>query len=91
MEPLSAKVVIAFFYLMQGDLVSYTVSDYKSFAEEENIPPFRTCEMLVRDIGFMESVRAGLEEGEAMRAACYLTDDIMVLGEPTASAYVEAK
>jgi|GEM_PF-820964 hypothetical protein len=90
MEPLSAKVVIAFFYLMHGDMVSYTVSDYESFAKEENIPATMTCETLVRNVGFMESVRAGLEPGEAMRASCHLTDDIMLLGDPTASAYVDA-
>jgi hypothetical protein len=91
MEPLSAKVVIAFFYLMHGDMVSYTVSDYVSFAQEENIPAATTCEALVRNVGFMESVRSGLEEGEAMRASCFLTEDIMVLGEPTASACVDAR
>ena len=88
MEPLSAKVVIAFFYLMNGELVSYTVSDYDSFTQEENIPPGRTCATLIQDVGFMEAVRAGLTPGETMRAGCYSTDDIMVLGDALATSTV---
>jgi len=88
MEPLTLKVVIAFFYMMNGNLVSYTISDYESFAAEEKIPPELTCTTLIRNVGFMESVRSGLAKGESMRAACYTTDDLMELGEPDASAHI---
>jgi hypothetical protein len=88
MEPLTLKVVIAFYYMMNGNLVSYTVSDYESFTVEEKIPPGRSCTTLIRDVGFMEAVRSGLTSGESMRAACYTTDDIMVLGAPDASSHI---
>ena len=88
MDVLTAKVVIAFFYMLGGDLVSYTVSDYESFAVEEKIPPGRTCTALIRDVGFMESVRSGLTPGEVMRAGCYTTNDIMVLGPPDATVSI---
>jgi len=88
MDVLTAKVAIAFFYMLGGDLVSYTVSDYASFAVEENIPPGRTCVALIRDVGFMESVRSSLTPGETMRASCYTTNDIMVLGPPDATVSI---
>jgi hypothetical protein len=88
MDVLTAKVVIAFFYMLGGELVSYTVSDYETFVVEEKIPPGRTCVTLVRDVGFMESVRSGLTPGETMRAGCYTTNDIMVLGAPDAMVRV---
>ena len=88
MDAITAKVVIAFFYMLGGDLVSYTVSDYESFAVEEKISPGRTCTALIRDVGFMESVRSGLTLGEVMRAGCYTTRDIMVLGAPDATVSI---
>jgi len=88
MDVLTAKVAIAFFYMLGGDLVSYTISDYASFAVEENIPPGRTCVALIRDVGFMESVRSSLTPGETMRAGCYTTNDIMVLGVPDATVRI---
>ena len=74
--------------MLNGDLISYTISDYASFAVEEKIQPGRTCPTLIRDVGFMESVRSGLIVGETMRAACYTTDDIMVLGTADATVSI---
>ena len=88
METLAAKVVIAFFYLMNGDLVSYTVSDYATLAEAENFRAGQACVDMIRDVGFLEQVRSGLAEGESMRAACYTTDNLMVLGEPDAQVEI---
>ena len=82
MDAVSAKIVIAFFYMVSGDLISYTVSDYQAFAEEERLPAGLTCAALIQNVRFIEDVRRDLTPGESMRAACFTTDDLMVLGEP---------
>ena len=82
METLAAKIVIAFFYMVNGDLVSYTVSDFEAFAQEERLPTGLTCATLIQNVRFIEDVRRDLTPGESMRAACFTTDDLMVLGEP---------
>ncbi len=79
------KTVVAFFYLMNGGIVSYTVSDYDIFRERESIPAARTCALLISDLKFIQDVRNGLKPGESMRASCFSTDDLLVLGEPVAS------
>ncbi|MEN3952878.1 hypothetical protein [Iodidimonas sp. SYSU 1G8] len=82
------KIVIAFFYLLHGDLVSYTVSDYTAFQREAKIPATLACERLIEDEGFGADVRKGFAEGESMRADCYRTDDPMVLGTPYHSVLI---
>lgn len=74
------KSVIAFFYILHGQLVSYTVSSYEALRQEEGVPAWMTCEMLVQDKKFLADVRDDLKPGEEMRADCYLTDDLMHLG-----------
>lgn len=74
------KSVIAFFYILHGQLVSYTVSDYEALRQEESVPAWMTCEMLIQDKNFLADVRNDLEPGEEMRAECYLTNDLMHLG-----------
>ena len=83
------KIVIAFFYLLNGDIVSYTVSDYVAFQEIEDIMEARSCELLISDMQFIESTRAGLKPGESMRASCYTTNDMMELGDPNASVDIQ--
>jgi hypothetical protein len=82
------NTLIAFFYLLNGQLVSYTVSDYAAFQKEERIPPALTCEAFAERIGQDEKVRADLSSGETMRAECYRTDDMLVLGDPFYSVTV---
>jgi hypothetical protein len=76
------KVWIAFFYLLHGDVVSYTVSEYDAFRAEAGIAAPLACEALTRDQGFVADVRKGLAQDESMRAECYRTDDPLRLGEP---------
>lgn len=84
------KTVIAFFYLLNGSLTAYTVSDYNHMRAERGIPESRTCELLISDMGFMADIRDSLKPGESARAACYLTGDLMNLGNPAASVQIEA-
>lgn len=74
------KSVIAFFYILHGQIVSYTVSDYEALRQEEGVPAWMTCEMLIQDKNFLADVRDDLESGEEMRADCYLTDNLTQLG-----------
>ncbi len=82
------KIVIAFFYMLHGDLVSYTVSEYTAFQRETSIPATLACDMLIEDKGFGADVRKDLAEGESMRADCYSTDDPMALGTPFHSVLI---
>jgi hypothetical protein len=82
------KTLIALFYLLNGNLVSYTVSEYGAFQREAHIDASRPCEAAIADKGFVESVRKGLAEGESMRAECYRSDDPMKLGAPYESVTI---
>ncbi|MBI1180703.1 MAG: hypothetical protein GC201_09105 [Alphaproteobacteria bacterium] len=85
------KTLIAFFYLLNGNLVSYTVSEYGAFQKEEHVEASLTCQQLADRVGHDEKVRQGLHEGESMRAECYRTDDMMKLGDPTYTVTVTRK
>ncbi|MFN3231656.1 MAG: hypothetical protein ACE363_05800 [Alphaproteobacteria bacterium] len=85
LELAALKTLIGFFYMLNGDIVSYTVSDYGAFQEDAGILPEWTCEMLIREEGFAADVKTGLEKGESMRAECYVSEDIRNLGEPSIS------
>lgn len=82
------KSVIAFFYILHGQLVSYTVSSYEALRQEEGVPAWMTCEMLIQDKNFLADVRDDLDAGEEMRADCYLTDDLMNLGTAEGSVRI---
>jgi hypothetical protein len=76
------QTLIALFYLLNGTLVSYTVSEYGAFQREAHIDASRPCEAAIGNKDFIESVRKGLAEGETMRAECYRSADPMTLGQP---------
>lgn len=82
------KSVIVFLYILQGQLVSYTVSDFESLRREEGIPAWMTCEMLIQDKNFLADVREDLEPGEEMSAECYLTNDLKNLGSAQGSVTI---
>lgn len=82
------KSVIAFFYILHGQLVSYTVSSYEALRQEEGVPAWMTCEMLIQDKSFLADVRGDLDAGEEMRADCYLTDDLTNLGTAEGSVRI---
>jgi hypothetical protein len=82
------KIIIALFYLLNGDLVSYTVSDYAAFQREARIEASTPCESAIGNKDFIASVRKGLKDGESMRAECYRTDDLMVPGQPYQSVTI---
>ncbi len=82
------KTLIALFYLLNGDVVSYTVSEYGAFQREAKIDAARPCEAAIGNKDFIESVRKGLAEGESMRAECYRSEDPMKLGPPYQSVTI---
>lgn len=82
------KSIIAFYYLLQGQIVGYTVSEYEALRVEENLPTWTTCEMLIRDEEFLRAVRDDLGENEQMRAECYIADDLLKLGTPVGSTTI---
>ena len=82
------KSVIAFYYLLHGQIVGYTVSEYEALRREEGLPTWTTCEILIRDEEFLLSVREDLAKDEEMRAECYITGDILKLGSPVASSTI---
>ena len=82
------KSIIAFFYILQGQIVAYTVSEYETLRKEEDLPTWATCETLLEDTDFITSIREDLGDGEQVRAECYMTDDILRLGSPVASVVV---
>ena len=82
------KTLIVLFYLLNGNLVSYTVSEYGAFQREAHIDAARPCEAAIGNKDFIESVRKGLAEGESMKAECYRSDDLMTLGEPYTSVTI---
>ncbi len=75
------KTIIALFYLLNGNLVSYTVSEYGAFQREARIDAAQPCEAAIGNKDFIASVRKGLAEGESMKAECYRSEDLMTLGE----------
>lgn len=83
------KSIIAFYYLLQGQIVGYTVSEYEALRQEEGLPTWTTCEMLIQDEDFLRAVREDLSEGEQMRAECYIADDILLLGTPIGTTTIE--
>ena len=76
------KTLIVFFYLMNGETVSYTVSDYAAFKIAEGLPEALSCEAMIGNDRFANDVKLGLKEGESMRAQCHKSDDVGVLNEP---------
>jgi hypothetical protein len=82
------KTIIVLFYLLNGNLVSYTVSEYGAFQREARIEASRPCEAAIGNKDFIESVRKGLAEGESMKAECYRGDDLIKLGEPYKSVTI---
>lgn len=82
------KSIIAFYYLLQGQIVGYTVSEYEALRVEEGLPTWTTCEMLIQDADFLRAVRDDLDENEQMKAECYMTDDFLQLGEPVGSVTI---
>ena len=76
------KTLIAFFYLMNGEVVSYTVSDFEVFKATEGIPGALACEDMIQNQRFAADVRAGLKPGEAMRAECHYAATVGPLGDP---------
>ena len=82
------KTLIALFYLLNGNLVSYTVSEYGAFQREAKIDAATPCEAAIGNKSFIDSVRKGLAEGESMKAECYRSDDPMRLGEPYQSVTI---
>lgn len=90
LEVAALKTLIGFFYMLNGDVISYTVSEYSAFQNDAGILPEWTCEMLIQDPGFSSDVKAGFADGESMRAECYLSEDIRDLGEPYQSITIQA-
>ncbi len=82
------KTLIVLFYMLNGNLVSYTVSEYAAFQREAHIDAARPCEAAIGNKDFIESVRKGLAEGESMKAECYRSDDLMRPGEPYRSVTI---
>ncbi|MDA0339588.1 MAG: hypothetical protein O2910_07090 [Proteobacteria bacterium] len=76
------KTLIVFFYLMNGETVSYTVSDYAAFKMAEGLPAALTCEAMIGNERFAEDVQKGLKSGESMRAQCHRSDSVGALNEP---------
>ena len=70
------KTIIVFFYLLNGDVVSYTASEFGAFKASEGLPPGLTCEAMIQNDAFGNDVRRGLTEGETMRAACYRSEAV---------------
>ena len=82
------KTLIVLFYLLNGNLVSYTVSEYGAFQREAHIDVAVPCEAAIGNKDFVDSVRKGLMAEESMQAACYRSDDLMSLGEPYKSVTI---
>lgn len=82
------KTVIAFFYLLNGDVVSYTASEFDAFKASEGLSPTLTCEAMVDNIAFGDDVRRGLKTGETMRAECYRSEAVDQRGTPYVSVTI---
>lgn len=83
------KTVIVFFYMLNGETVSVTASEYSAFQDDAGILSEWTCEMLIQDPGFASDVRSGFTDGETMRAECHLADDVTALSEPYSTILIE--
>lgn len=82
------KTVIAFLYLLNGDVISVTASEFDAFKASENLPTTLTCETMIQNAAFGEDIRRGLKAGETMRAECHRSEAVDRLGEPYVSVVI---